>query len=240
MRYAPSDRFWRNVLLTCVFTVFTLGFSLASYQGLKVSSPTRAPIDQATGRPASATPSGVAELSTAEPNVARRGQGRADELELLAPPPAFAGVAGDSRAADAAVSSRELSGDVRDLSRRGHSASSSRGGGGVGSGGGGFPGASFGRSSKKEPSAQTTLKTGSPSVSRKSNTKGNGKTAGSGRKGKAPEKATKAPREARDPGKLYAGKPSSAQSPASTPEPLSMILVGTGLAGLYRARKYLT
>jgi hypothetical protein len=234
MRYAPSDRFWRNLLLTCVFTVFTLGFSVASYHGLKVSSPVRAPIEQGTVTPASATASGMADLVTARPNYARASDVPLEELGaggLVGAPVSFSAATGG----DAAASGTGAVGGTRDLSRRGQSASSSSRGSGGGSSKG-FAGASFsGKSSRKDLVGEK--KTSSPSVSRKSNGKGHAKKGGNSEKGKTAE--TAAPRESRALGSLYADKPSAAASPASTPEPLSMLLMGTGLAGLYRARKYL-
>ena len=242
MRYAPSDRFWRNLLLTGVFTVFTLGFSVASWNGLKVGSPTRDSLDHETGKQASAAAAGAADLATGRADYAGTSGESVKDLETvdgLGMPTSHADLT-RGRGSEAAVASSTEVGGTRDLSRRGSSGSSSSHGVGLSSGGG-FPGPSFGRApAKKDYVSQKTVKTSSASAP-KSSTKGNGKKGGKGT-----TTGTSTGSRGKD-GSLadsYGGAPpetryAATASPASTPEPLSMILVGTGLAGLYRARKYL-
>jgi hypothetical protein len=248
MRYAPTERFWRNLLLTCVFTVFTLGFSVASWHGLKVTSPERPALDGNRGI--------AKQMAAAESNVGYQESARAarqpgaplEDLDLGdVSPPVAAFAAGDSRATGAEAAgafgtAAEATGNRGEGQQSSAASSSGRVGAAVG-GGGGFPGPSFGGGSAKN--TQLSANTGKgPSAARNSNTKRNDKKGGGSNKGKTTKKTpTSGPSEARgetpsSPEGLYGGSPASG-SPASTPEPLSMVLVGTGLVGLYRARKYL-
>jgi hypothetical protein len=237
MRYAPSDRFWRNVLLTVALSVCTLGFSVANWNGsgLQLAEHRSKP-----GLEARSSKAAPAELLAVKSEHSASGNAKLEPLgEAVMPSDATAGTteAGIPQIAGSA-GGRDFTGGRRPSYTRGSSSSSGSGGPGVAGSAGGLGGGVWGtgRSDKK---AELVAKSGKPKVSPRSGSKG-GSPKGKGDKNKKdkPESEVEEAALVGTPGAYEGSGPSS--SPASTPEPLSMILVGTGLAGLYRARKYLS
>jgi hypothetical protein len=129
-------------------------------------------------------------------------------------------------------------------SRRGSNSSngsggSSVGGGGIGGGGGAWGGASGTASTKGPNSASTSGSARAANAPRQSSGSARGAAGTASAPGLAVAVATPAAINTPVIGGLATGPLGDSPGPSPTPEPLTLLLVGSGLAGLYGVRKHI-
>jgi hypothetical protein len=132
--------------------------------------------------------------------------------------------------------------DPRRRSSGGSGGSAAFGGGGFGGGGmgGGVSGTAPRRGNSANTPAATRATRASGSGSQRNGSSGNQNPNVVAANGAAPVLPPNvAPAAQLGPIAVGAGSPGNGPSPAAAPEPLTLLLVGSGLAGLYGARKHL-